>query len=108
MQVNRFESKYIKNENPKVKEFALDSNQIVRRNKVRDQSFDIFNKQIHYRQEVLGQSICGLNIYQISITKRKEISIKYKRKKLIYIQARLHAAETHGSLIMKNILLEFA
>ena len=34
--------------------------------------------------------------------------MKYKRKKLIYIQARLHAAETHGSLIMRNIMLEFA
>lgn len=34
--------------------------------------------------------------------------MKYKKKKIIYIQARLHAAETHGSLIMQNIMLEFA
>ena len=50
--------------------------------------------------------MCGLNIYQLTLTKRKEVSVKYKKKKVIYIQARLHAAETHGSLIMRNIIRE--
>ena len=42
----------------------------------------------------------------LTITKRREVSIKYKKKQVIYIQARLHAAETHGSLIMKQIINE--
>lgn len=32
--------------------------------------------------------------------------MKHKKKSVMYIQARLHAAETHGSFIMRNILLE--
>lgn len=49
----------------------------------------------------------GLNIYQITITGRREAgSIRHKKKKCIYIQARLHAAETHGSFVMKSILQE--
>ena len=49
----------------------------------------------------------GLNIYQISLTKRKELSKKHKKKSVIYMQARLHAAETHASIIMKYIMHEF-
>ena len=49
----------------------------------------------------------GLNIYQITLTKRREAgSIKHKKKKIIYIQARLHAAETHGSFIMRYLIHE--
>ena len=47
-----------------------------------------------------------MNIFQISITKRKEVSVKHKKKSLILIQARLHAAETHGSIIMKEIMMD--
>jgi murein tripeptide amidase MpaA len=51
----------------------------------------------------------GLNVYQLTITKRREAgSIRHKKKHVIYIQARLHAAETHGSLIMSKIIKEFS
>ena len=51
----------------------------------------------------------GMNIYQITITKRKDAgSINHKKKTLMYIQARLHAAETHGSFIMSTILKELS
>ena len=51
--------------------------------------------------------MCGLNIYEITMTKRKELSKnKNKRKSIIYIQARLHAAETYASIIMKYIITE--
>ena len=48
-------------------------------------NFEITNKTIKYRQEVLGQSICGLNLYQLTLTKRKDLSMKHKTKTVIYI-----------------------
>ena len=50
----------------------------------------------------------GLNIYQITLTKRKNEpkATPYHKKKCMYITARLHSAETHGSQIMKNIIHE--
>lgn len=38
-------------------EFSLD------KNNARDLNFEIVNKHLHYRQEVVGQSMCGLNLY---------------------------------------------
>ena len=47
----------------------------------------------------------GLNIYQLTVTKRRDTTgVRHSKKKVIYIQARLHAAETHGSLIMRHII----
>ena len=70
-------------------------------------NFEVLNSYLHYRQEILAQSMGGLNIYQITMTKRREAgSIKHKKKKIIYIQARLHAAETHGSFVMRYVLKE--
>ena len=48
----------------------------------------------------------GLNIYQLSLTKRRELSKKHKNKSIIYFQARTHAAETHSSLIMRYLMNE--
>ena len=49
----------------------------------------------------------GLNIFQITLTaKRQPRSGKHGKKKLVYVQARLHSAETHSSLIMRDILNE--
>jgi len=46
-------------------------------------------------------------VFQITITKRREAgSIKHKKKSCMYIQARMHCAETHGSIIMSHILKE--
>ena len=43
------------------------------------------------------------------MTKRKEAgSVRLKKKSVIYIQARLHAAETHGSMIMKHVIRELS
>lgn len=74
-----------------------------------NQNFEITTKYLLYRQEAIAQSIGGLNIYQITITKRREAgSLKHRRKSCMYIQARLHAAETHGSFIMSHILKELS
>jgi len=49
----------------------------------------------------------GLNVYQITLTKRKGPNcVPYHRKKCMYITARMHSAETAGSVIMKYILQE--
>lgn len=62
-----------------------------------------------YRQEAIAQSIGGLNIYQITITKSREAgSIRHRKKSVIYITSRVHAAETHGSFIMSKIIKEFS
>jgi hypothetical protein len=72
-------------------------------------NFEITNDYLQYRQEVIAQSMGGLNIYQLTLTKRRGAgSIPHKRKQVIYIQARVHAAETHGSFIMSSIIKEFS
>lgn len=46
-----------------------------------DKSFEITNKMIHFRQEVIAQSIGGLDVFQITITKTRVAgSIKHKNK----------------------------
>jgi murein tripeptide amidase MpaA len=60
---------------------------------------------LHYRKETISQSVGGLSLFQITLTKRKALSTNHN-KKVIYITARQHAAETHGSFIMKQILVE--
>ena len=59
---NQFEQNVYQNLNelgPKAvrEEFSLD------KNNARDLNFEIVNKHLHYRQEVVGQSMCGLNLY---------------------------------------------
>ena len=51
-----------------------------------------------------AKSVAGLNIHQLTLTKRK--GAPYHKKKVMYITARLHAAETHGSVIMQYLIKE--
>ena len=68
---------------------------------------EIHTDYLYYKQETISQSAGGLNVYQITLTKRKGPNcLPYHRKKCMYITARLHAAETHGSLIMKYVIQE--
>ena len=70
---------------------------------------EIHTKYLYYKQEIVSQSVGGLNIYQITLTKRQgqaPHNKPYHKKKSIYITARLHSGETHGSLIMKYIMQE--
>ena len=68
---------------------------------------EIHTDYLYYKQEIVSQSVGGLNIYQITLTKRKGPNcLPFHRKKCMYITARLHSAETHGSLIMKHIIHE--
>ena len=67
----------------------------------REKLIEIQTDFLLYRKEVISQSVGGLNIYQITLTKRKCPNSKpYHKRKCMYISARLHAAETHGSVIM--------
>ena len=87
-QVNQFERKFFEGQNDDnrdMSQFKNNQKNLEKRNKFRDQNFDIHLKTLLYRQEVIGQSICGLNIYQLTLTKKKEFSIKYKKKKVMYI-----------------------
>ena len=101
---NKFEVNFIKDQNQgggKLKDHFWNAGN----DDDETRNFEITNRKIHYRQEVIAQSMGGLNIYQVTITGRREAgSIRHKRKKCIYIQARLHAAETHGSFVMKSVL----
>jgi len=59
---------------------------------------------------VVAKSIAGLEIYQLTITKKrnpsKGESMPLSKKKCVYITARMHAAETHGSFIMQHLIYE--
>ena len=63
-----------------LKKFMEDKEDSEEDEQTNDPSFEILNDKILYRQEVIGQSMCGLKIYQITITKRKENSIKFRKK----------------------------
>ena len=66
---------------------------------------EIHTDYLYYKQEIVSQSVGGLNVYQMTITKRKGPNcLPYHKKKCMYVTARMHAAETHGSLVMKYIL----
>ena len=68
---------------------------------------EIHTDYLYYKQEIVSQSVGGLSVYQITLTKRKGPNcVPYHRKKCMYISARMHAAETHGSIIMKYLLQE--
>ena len=68
---------------------------------------EIHTDYLYYKQEIVSQSMGGLSVYQITLTKRKgQNCIPYHKKKCMYISARMHAAETHGSFIMKYIIQE--
>jgi len=67
----------------------------------------IFTDYLYYKQEIISQSVGGLNVYQITLTKRKGSNcVPDHKKKCMYITARMHSAETHSSLIMKYIMQE--
>lgn len=59
---------------------------------------------------MIAQSIGGLNVYQLTFAKKKAANgaLRYRKRQCIYIQARLHAAETHGSFIMSHIISELS
>ena len=68
---------------------------------------EIHTEYLYYKQEIVSQSVGGLNIYQVTMTKRKGQAPNnrpYHKKKCMYITARLHSGETHGSLIMKYMM----
>ena len=44
-------------------------------------------------------------MFQLSLTKRNS-NVPYSKRRCIYVTARQHAAETHGSLIMHNLITE--
>lgn len=67
----------------------------------------ILTDYLYYKQEIISQSVGGLNVYQITLTKRKGSNcVPDHKKKCMYITARMHSAETHSSLIMKYIMQE--
>lgn len=94
-QLNRFETKllgdqdYVKKTQQQQKKLSF---------------VEITTDYLYYKQEVVSQSVGGLNVYQLTLTKRRGISSQ--NKKCIYITSRLHAAETHGSIIMKYLIDE--
>ena len=54
-----------------------------------------------------AKSVAGLNIHQLTLTKRKgNQGAANHKKKVMYITARLHSAETHGSVIMQHLIKE--
>ena len=63
---------------------------------------EIVTDSLLYKHEVISQSVGGLDVYQISLTNRSRMA----NKKFMYIIARQHAAETHGSWIMKYLIKE--
>lgn len=48
----------------------------------------------------MSRSICGLPLYAITISKDSKL---YKKKPLVIITSRVHAAETPGSFVFEGI-----
>ena len=67
---NQFEQNFYQNQNELGtnvlrQEFSFDKTKAAKNESytARDLNFEIVNKFLHYRQEVVGQSMCGLNLY---------------------------------------------
>jgi hypothetical protein len=80
---------------------------------VSGEEFEIKSSSFMYRQEILGRTVGGLPIYLITLSNNTGPYILnanklagQRKKKLIYITSRVHAGETHSSLVMMNLLYE--
>ena len=68
---------------------------------------EIQTEYLYYKQEVASKSVAGLNIHQLTLTKRKGAQgVPFHKRKVMYISSRLHSAETHGSVIMQHLIKE--
>jgi len=66
---------------------------------------EIHTDYLYYKQEIVGQSVGSLNVFQITLTKRKGPNcLPFHKKKCMYVTARMHSAETHASHVMKYIM----
>ncbi len=70
---------------------------------MRGEEFEIKTSHIVYKQEIICRSMCGLPIYNLTIS---SIKPSLKKKRVIYITARVHAGETHSSFIMAKLIDE--
>ncbi|EGR32975.1 zinc carboxypeptidase family protein, putative, partial [Ichthyophthirius multifiliis] len=69
-------------------------------------SLTIITENIFYKKENVGGSRLGLAIYLIEISASKKIKqiLPYDRRKIIFIIARQHPAETPSSLIVQGLI----
>ena len=58
-------------------------------------------KGIWYKREELCRSICGLPLWQITITREPH---RFRKRPIIVITSRIHAGETPSSLVFKGII----
>ncbi|CDW76366.1 zinc carboxypeptidase family protein [Stylonychia lemnae] len=114
MKLNSLE-KAILNEQNSVTDFDQNMLEIAKMNKKKNTSyyykdeFEIKSGNLLYKQEIMAYSVGGLPIYQLTVTARcSQGQLKYKKRKVIYICARVHAGETNASYIMQNIIFEIA
>jgi hypothetical protein len=58
----------------------------------------------------MGRTVGGLPMYVLTITNNTgqyiNNQLNKKKKKVIYITARTHAGETHGSVVMQHLMHE--
>jgi murein tripeptide amidase MpaA len=62
--------------------------------------FESNEQSIYYERKELCRSICGLPLWQITISKDSK---SIKKKQTIIITSRVHAGETPASLVFKGI-----
>ena len=68
-------------------------------------SFSITTKKLYYSQEVISKSICGLNVYMLTIALSSKLKkVPLNKRKCLFLQARTHAAETPGNFVMRELI----
>ncbi|CAG9318299.1 unnamed protein product [Blepharisma stoltei] len=71
---------------------------------VEDVPIRIDKNKLHYRRELLCNSLGGLPLYALTITADKHSGIPFYKRKGAVITARVHAGETTGSFVMESII----
>jgi predicted deacylase len=66
------------------------------------EEFEIKTSHIVYRQDILCRSVCGLPVYVLTISGANA----RRKRRVIYITARVHAGETPSSFVMQKVIQE--
>jgi len=64
------------------------------------EEFEIKTSHIVYRQDILCRSVCGLPVYVLTISAANA----RRKRRVIYITARVHAGETPSSFVMQKVI----
>jgi hypothetical protein len=59
---------------------------------------------LFYERKQLGNTICGIPAYYLTITSSRKCGLPFSKRKFIFISARVHPGETNSNVILHGFL----